>query len=356
MTDDCLICFCPIEGSFVTCGEPFCIAKVCTDCAQLLISYSETSELIPQCPSAKCKGYYLLSEIKSLNKETVCSYYRACFGGIIKDKGTIAKKANEYQDILEKLRKEREHFLTTNFPLAISTVAIIAFPGKLRRVEKQHGTSVAEKINASNKACMNLTCNGHLDKDLVCMVCETEFCKECERILEENHQCKEEDAESVKLISTLVKCPNCGIAIQRSEGCDSMTCASCDTKFHYSTGETGGGGAHNNKIQINEPTKLSTVFKDVITNPKILALLLEFEAQKPPMASEKGVLSTLQKMYRNKNMTDSAAKSLTCSFNNFLKRKYAMKRYQSISASLEKAFRENKVTVKLLREACTFPT
>nr|QBK87521.1 MAG: hypothetical protein LCMAC201_04320 [Marseillevirus LCMAC201] len=56
----------------------------------------------------------------------------------------------------------------------------------------------------------------------------------------------------------------------------------------------------------------------------------------------------------NNYMTDSAAKSLTCSFNNFLKRKYAMKRYQSISASLEKAFHENKYIYILMYDNVTF--
>ncbi len=352
MTDDCLICFCPIDGPYIMCGESFCIAKVCVDCAKLLISYSEKSELIPQCPSAKCRGYYLLTEIKRvLDKETVGKYYQACFRSIIKEKGVVAKKANEHQDILEQLRKEREHFLKTNFPLAISTVAMVAFPSKLRRIEKQRATRIAEQINASNKICMNLSCNGHLDKDMICMVCETEFCKLCERALEENHKCNKEDAESVKLIGHLVKCPHCGITIQRSEGCDNMSCANCDTKFLYSTGETGGGGSHNQKIQIHEPTKLSTVFKDNITSPQIFTLLLEFEAKQPPLASEKGAITTLRKMYRSDESDEKIAKKITCNYNTFLKRRYAMKRYQYIAASLEKAFHKQEVTAELLEEA-----
>jgi hypothetical protein len=348
---DCLICFCPIEGLSVSCGEIFCNARICTECFPLLISYSESEKVIPQCPNKNCKGFYMLKDIKKIsNKETLHSYNNACFQAIIKSKGELAKKANEQQDILNKLRKERKQFLKENFPVSIYTVATVAFPAKLRRIEKQRAEHISDQLNASNRLCMNLSCMGHLDKDMICMVCETEFCRKCEDILQEGHICNTEMLESLNFIGTLTKCPKCSIAIQRSEGCNNMSCTNCGEKFLYSTGESGGYGSVNQKTPLHNYSKFSDVYRDTMT-AKIMTLILEFEAKKPHVMSEKVIINSLQKVYRKNSDIDISAKEITLRFNNYMLKIYAMKKYQKVARSVENMLRKNDLTVSFIKEA-----
>jgi len=350
---DCLVCFYPIQGKFITCGDPFCIVKVCIECADLLISYSKENTIIPQCPGEKCHGYFLWSEIKGvLSKKTINNYCKACLHCIVKDKGAIAEKANEQKIILDKLRKEREHFLKVSFPPSISKVAMVAFPSKVRRIEKHRADLVTKQLNASNIICRNLSCSGHLDTNMVCMICESKFCKVCEGILDKNHQCNKEDAESTYFIDTLIKCPNCGIAIQKSEGCDSMTCANCDTAFSYNTGDVtvGRGNSHNQKIHVNEQLKLSVVFRDNIQG-ECLRLLLKFESKQPHNPSENIIITALKKLYNSGENIEHFAEKITRCFDSFMKKKYAAKLYQQTAQQLEKALRKNDITIDLLEKA-----
>jgi hypothetical protein len=81
-------------------------------------------------------------------------------------------------------------------------------------------------------------CKGFLNDNYYCSLCENHICNKCKTKLEENHECKNEDIEVVELLEKKCKtCPNCGINIQRSKGCDQMFCVSCKTKFNYNTGQ-----------------------------------------------------------------------------------------------------------------------
>jgi len=344
---DCLICFSPIEGDkWITCGDSFCIAKICVECAELFMAHCEKNNVMPKCPSTFCKGLYLLSGVKSLSKKTVDNYRAACISAIIKEKGVIAKKSNEEEDILAKLRKEREKFIKDSFPAAISKTVNMAFKSKLIKIEKHRAAHISEQLNASNKICMNLSCSGHLDVNMVCMICETKFCRKCEELYEEGHTCKKEDLESISLINKMVKCPKCNLAIERSEGCNNMTCAHCNMKFIYTTGEAGGSGGHVTSVSVQNEILLSSAYRDRLTD-KSLLLLLEFESKKPHIMSERAIINSLKKVYRK----NSNGFGIVNKFDKLMKSRYSMKNYQQASRTIEKNLIAETCTEELLREA-----
>jgi len=93
-------------------------------------------------------------------------------------------------------------------------------------------------------------CKGFLNKDYVCGLCHTKVCKDCHEELvdiENNeHVCKQENIDSVKLIKDETKpCPTCKTRVFKIEGCNQMFCVQCHTGFDWATGMIERGRIHN---------------------------------------------------------------------------------------------------------------
>lgn len=103
-----------------------------------------------------------------------------------------------------------------------------------------------KKLSSSSKscwvhACPSEGCKGFLmgEQDK-CPLCETKICIECLKIRENEmeHECKEEDVETTKLLKKNTKaCPKCSTSIYKVSGCDQMWCVQCKTPFCWKTGE-----------------------------------------------------------------------------------------------------------------------
>lgn len=86
--------------------------------------------------------------------------------------------------------------------------------------------------------------DGKEDDEGECPICETKVCGKCliEKSTSSQHNCVEEDVESVRLIRKTSKpCPSCFTSISRIEGCSQMWCVNCHTFFNYNTGEIDDG-------------------------------------------------------------------------------------------------------------------
>lgn len=101
-----------------------------------------------------------------------------------------------------------------------------------------------------HRKCMKADCNGWLSTAWRCGVCENYTCPTCyadkgpERDAE--HVCKEEDKATVALLVRDTKpCPNCGMGVQRTEGCPVMFCTSCHKGFNWNTLKIMETGIHN---------------------------------------------------------------------------------------------------------------
>ncbi|EAW48154.1 IBR domain containing 1, isoform CRA_f [Homo sapiens] len=85
------------------------------------------------------------------------------------------------------------------------------------------------------------------DEQIQCPTCQFVWCFKCHSPWHEGVNCKEYK-KGDKLLRhwaseiehgqrNAQKCPKCKIHIQRTEGCDHMTCSQCNTNFCYRCGE-----------------------------------------------------------------------------------------------------------------------
>lgn len=344
---ECLICFTDIDvDRTVKCGDPFCTAVICTDCTKSLIEFSHKDKTMPKCPNTRCKEYYLLEEIYKIKDQEIIKKYKECYiYELQQDKVTQIKKALENEDILKRLRQERKVFIDTHFPPAISKVANIVLKTKLKRIEKQLSEKIKDQLKKANKTCMNSFCDGHLDENYVCMVCSIKFCKDCDKELTIDHVCDPSDLQSKKLIDGMIKCPACGIPVEKSEGCNNMTCANCNTNFHYEDGTQGGGGNHGKNIQINLRKKIifSTMYHDYLQKHDLLDTMIEIESKEPKKPSQTQLITALKKYYKNKNRDSQLFIKLRIpdEYNKYVKQIYKCKQYHHHMINIEKLLQKN---------------
>lgn len=335
----CTVCFFDIEDNEprFTCADTKCKLIICQDCIHALVQYSKNENLLPKCPSLNCNGIYIISDIfGKVPNEVTYNYEVACFNYFMKNDGDTAKKKVEEGNMIKKLREERLKFLELNFPKGIGLVARITFKDKMRKLDKQKKEIISLKLREANKPCFYSMCNGFLDPDYVCMSCSTEFCKKCEKKKDNSHSCKAEDLESINIINGMVQCPGCKIPVFKNEGCDSITCAHCNTNFIYSTGKEGGHGSINKKININlhKKEKLSTILAGSIPED-CFQIVLEIESHKPQFVSRDTLLGPIE-YYIRTGKKEGAIKRLSRRIDVYMKAKYANRDYQENLVMAEK--------------------
>lgn len=116
---------------------------------------------------------------------------------------------------------------------------------ELQRLHYGTSTEDTSNVNFTIKCC-NEMCNGFLDANYHCDICETIFCKMCMEIKEEGHICDEETKATVQAIKKQSKpCPGCGEMISKIDGCDQMWCIKCHIQFSWRTGRQMQGYNHN---------------------------------------------------------------------------------------------------------------
>lgn len=87
------------------------------------------------------------------------------------------------------------------------------------------------------KICPNLKCNGFLDENLFCGLCDLFICSNCHIEKKKNHACKNEDIETKTFFEKSgVSCPNCNVLILKIDGCNHMWCRKCKNSFDWRTG------------------------------------------------------------------------------------------------------------------------
>lgn len=357
-SDDCVICFCPFEKNDrrYTCVEPDCKTDICKECLHALITFSESNELIPKCPSSKCHGIYIWSGIRDVPKDIQQLYYSACFKFMMKDQGDHVKKGLQEEKILSDIRNQRLMYLEKEYPLAISLVAKITFTNKLRHLDKQKAKIASAQVSKANKGCFNLVCNGFLDPNYVCMMCSTEFCRSCEKKLKTGHVCQQEDLDSVNLVNNMIKCPGCKLPVFKNEGCDSITCSNCSTNFQYSTGQVGGHGSSNAKLaktlSIQKKEKLSDIFAKQLDEDNMESLI-KLEALEPSIRHKETILHPL-KGYLKDHDRENAGRQIAKKIDEYYTFKITYKRVHVALSKVEEKLvdkaspDELKITIRTL--------
>jgi hypothetical protein len=133
------------------------------------------------------------------------------------------------------------------------------------------------------RSCPKNECNGFLNQQWKCGICETKYCKHCHQPLENNkngpaifnltnnltnnlenvknefietneidvgethtHVCNEADLATAKLLEKDTKpCPKCNIGIFKIDGCNQMFCTKCNTAFDWVTRKIMNVNIHN---------------------------------------------------------------------------------------------------------------
>ncbi len=345
----CHLCELPSDSIYLECGNPSCLAKTCDICIGSYIRIAARESILPSCTTDNCHGVLMFSAISQLDSKIVDDFLTACHAFIMRDKMDAVQAELAQKKAIEELRRKRISFINTEFPAAIALVADLACQSKIKRVKK----SMAQKGPATRnmtRICMNLFCSGLLDEEFICTSCSTQFCKECEERIEPNHQCLEENIESVKLTRSMVKCPNCFLPIERSSGCPSMTCMNCKTNFDYRTGERGGHGNGNNKgVHAVEKLRLSTVYKSTFTTDQLQIILL-IEAKEPKLQSDVKIRNLVKAILQHRINESTAKLRLAKILEEYYTSKYVYRQYQRIIIGIENLLRKNAVTTKKLIE------
>lgn len=105
-----------------------------------------------------------------------------------------------------------------------------------------------ENINLLIKKCENPGCNGYLNQNWKCGICEKVTCCKCHDFIESEyaHVCDNQTIESIQFINKDSKtCPGCSIIIHKIDGCNQIYCTNCKTAFDWETGRIEKGVIHN---------------------------------------------------------------------------------------------------------------
>ena len=95
-----------------------------------------------------------------------------------------------------------------------------------------------EEKNIIHCRCPSDECKGFVGNGYRCGVCTKKVCSKCFllKIKNEDHKCKEDDIETVKVLKKNTKaCPGCSSFIYKIDGCDQMFCTNCHVVFSWDT-------------------------------------------------------------------------------------------------------------------------
>lgn len=337
----CLVCFCPIEEKEYTCGNPSCTAVMCGDCTNMYIEHSTQT---PRCINKDCNEYILYHTIQDL--PTGKHYEKLCFKEMNQNKEKDVKSKLQQETLIEKMRLDKIKFIKEQFPETIYFVSQIALESKLKRLEKQRIEFVKKEIKNTFRNCMNTFCNGTLNKNFTCTRCTTTFCRECEEVLEENHTCNPDTMANVSFLHDMVHCPNCKIPIERSDGCNGMTCASCQTTFDYSNGQLSNHGSSNAPIKLRERTKLTRIHE---IRPMWRTYICKIESLEPQNLFNTEKFNNLFKaFYKDQISKEKVCYKLAKYIQDYTVSKYKIKRYFKYLSEVEKKLKDGDLSHRYL--------
>lgn len=306
----CPVCFCPVSV-MLECNDAQCDFGVCLECFESYLDFLSKEVLLspPKCIKDGCSEWYLNGEVDyKVNMDVYNKYCLYMLNYVCKTDGDVVDHDITQDHLLSKLREKRRKFLNSKFTKPISLVIQIAFKKKLNRIDKRR-KKLTNMTESYKRKCMSLICPGHLDKSFKCAMCEITFCDKCEHVKGARHVCNSSEVASISALKDMVSCPKCKTKIERSVGCNGMTCAVCNTSFDYSTGVQGGHGSSNKAVELIDRSKM--VFSAMHKNleGEVLEEVLAFEGKKPKVVSKKPILNIVKKYKTGELLQNTAARN-----------------------------------------------
>ncbi len=213
--DTCIVCYDTVYGT--SSERPCCKKSVCSACISAIIHTNiEEGLVFIQCPNPECKN------------------------GVIRREEVLQYTSGKTRDLYEKKILEAENDETKKACPNCSHITEHTLPPRRRKIREE-------------------------DIKITCVRCSHNWCFRCHAPWHGNLTCKQfrkgdrqfsrwTKGHSNTGIANCQKCPLCRVYIQRSTGCDHMTCNRCDTEFCYKCGdrflEFPGLGDHYTKTSI----------------------------------------------------------------------------------------------------------
>ena len=275
MSVECIICYENVDRCFVKCS---CNTCVCDSCMKdYMENTSKEINKLPTCPLCYSEFIGNMFNNSNLLNEYIKNLLR-----YLKNNPSFISLLNtkiKNERIIAFLRDSKQKY-DDLFPKAILEMFRIIPSLKLKyeAALKINQDRIRDKIleTVTKKKCYSGICNtGYLyvnyDGKETCNACNLIFCDICDKEYMHNHQCKREDIDSVAFLKTIAQCPTCNTSIEKTEGCDYMTCLVCKTKFNLLTGELTGTGSYNvqfdrKKYKYNLITELNGKYSKDILN------------------------------------------------------------------------------------------
>ena len=215
---------------------PYCSFESCEKCCNKYLLLNSQ----PQCMSCKkvWNDDFVYNELsqKFLNKE-----YRTHMKDVIYDqeKSMLPETMIIFNN-MKKVDKLRAKILKLREKIIKYEEEIMELSNTKNKKEE------IKKVNII-KECPNEDCKGFLNNKLICGLCDTQLCSDCEKVKdeddEEEHICDEVDVKTVKMKKSECKnCPNCSKITYKDGGCDQVWCPPpCNngvgTAWRFSTGK-----------------------------------------------------------------------------------------------------------------------
>lgn len=245
--DSCNVCCSKYNKSthnIVKCYFANCAYEACKECVRTYLT-NTTNE--PHC--MKCRNKWHIEFSKSaLNASFMDKDYRTHRRTILADMA-IAKIPEHYESALRygkisALDKRMEAIMDE---INIHRAHIHELYREYNNIQQELGNPNTTASRKFVMPCQNTGCRGMLSTQYKCDICSKHTCSKCFVVIDgENHECKQEDIDSVEELRKNTRpCPNCGLRISKIDGCDQMWCVECKTAFSWNKGTIEQGVVHN---------------------------------------------------------------------------------------------------------------
>lgn len=227
-------------------ASKYCTLAMCPGCLDEYLRICLQNRSLPRCPGCRSLLDPFVKSVRS-----ACRRWLDEWGH-----DSLWRQGADYGEIVRKVVQSRNQYLVDNFPKAVTKLAHVMFPDKLRHIRREQKQRIHNMLErtSSSLMCIMSGCFGTALEDPQtgrrrCLTCSNEQCPKCREVwLSDEHVCDPDILQSLEAIGRMRACPACGVPIERSEGCNHMTCATCGCHFMYDSGHIGGHGSHNRPI------------------------------------------------------------------------------------------------------------